>query len=112
MTIENRWSARYPAALPIEALGLPISCHNVSATGMQLSCPSINYRLLHERFEEGDLELTIELPDGVRVAGRARRVYASAYDDEYLIGVQLSGLSDAHQHSYLAYLRQLESKFA
>ena len=110
MTIENRRNARHVAALPIEMLGLPISCRNVSSSGMQLSCPSINYRLLHERFKDGDLELTIELPDGEKLIARARRVYASAYGDEYLIGIQLYGLSETHQPRFLAHLEQLTSK--
>ena len=109
MTIENRRNARYLAALPLQMLGLPIFCGNVSSSGMQLSCPSINYRLLHERFKDGDLELTIELPDGEKLIAQARRVYASAYGDEYLIGVQLAGLSETHQHNFLAYLEQLAS---
>ena len=110
MTIESRRNARYLAALPIETLGLPISCRNVSSSGMQLSCPSINYRLLHERFKDGELELTIELPDGGKLIAQARRVYASAYGDEYLIGVELSGLSETHQRHFLAYLEKLSSK--
>ena len=110
MAIENRRRARFSAALAIEAFGLPLTSRNVSKFGMQLSCPSMNYRLLHEHFEEGDVRLAIELAGGEQINADARRVYASSYDDEYLIGIVLSGFSEADEQSYLSYLARLDAK--
>ena len=101
---------RHPAALTIDAMGLPITSRNVSRSGLQLSCPSMNYRLLQERFEQGRIELAIELPGGEKVRAHARRIYASSYEDEYLIGVQLSALNEADEQAYTAYLEGLAVK--
>ena len=96
--------------MPIETIGLPIPSRNVSSSGMQLSCTCMNYRLMDEHFKEDALNLVIELPDGHKVNAQAKRKYASSYDDEYLIGVELVGLNALDQAAYTAYIERLGDK--
>lgn len=59
---------------------------NLSLTGAQVSCPAMIYRLISPQLETPPVPVTLTLENNV-LSIEARVVYASDYDDEFLLGL-------------------------
>lgn len=89
---EQRHHPRIPASLRVELGGFEFSTTNISVTGLQVACPGMIFDLLSDELEAA--ELVVVLPDQKRVRGRCRLVYASEWNDEYLLGLEFANFED------------------
>src|SRR5262245_47654948 len=87
---DTRRHPRYPAALPARIKGLPLLTRNISRSGVQVSCHSMNFALMFGTAGSDTVEIEIDLPGEDRFIALYRVVYASPIDEDHLVGLELT----------------------
>ncbi len=109
MTAAARASPRYVRQLDVDFDGLEIVTTNVSAGGIQVSCPEMRYAGLRAASTDDRAGFRLRLPGSqnwLRVEGSIR--YADLCDDEYLIGIKFEAMTGDASAQWAAYIRTLE----
>ena len=99
---EQRHHPRIPASLRVEFGGFEFSTTNISVTGLQVVCPSMIFDLLSDELEA--TELVVVLPDQQRVRGRCRLIYASEWNEEYLLGLEFASFEENGRELLKSYI--------
>ena len=121
-SIENRTSPRYRVYLQVEVngleltatnIGIELMANNISAYGMQITCPAFLIGRIQKLTDQGQFDNSIRLPvEGTPARVNAQAMYDSEIGEEHLIGLQLVDLEDSEKRKLDAYLQQLAEKNA
>ena len=121
-SIENRTSPRYRVYLQVEVngleltatnIGIELMANNISAYGMQISCPAFLIGRIQKLTDQGQFDVAIRLPvEGTPARANAQAMYDSEIGEEHLIGLQLVDLEDSEKRKLDTYLQQLADKNA
>lgn len=103
MSSDKRQEPRVRVALPVRVRGFSLTTVNLSVSGTQLSCPPMIYSLIGDQLKVPPVELELVLPGG-SVAAEAEVLYASGYEDEYLLGVRFVAFPGEGRRQLVDYL--------
>lgn len=120
--MEHRTSPRYRVYLQVEVngleltatnIGIELTANNISAYGMQISCPAFLIGRIQKLMDQGQFDVAIRLPvEGTPARVSAQAMYDSEVGEEHLIGLQLTDLKESEKNKLDAYLQELADKNA
>jgi hypothetical protein len=119
---ENRTSPRYRVYLQVEVngleltatnIGIELTANNISAYGMQISCPAFLMGRIRKLMDQGQFDVAIRVPvEGTPAKVNAQAMYDSEIGEEHLIGLQLIDLEESEKTKIDTYLQELANKNA
>ena len=111
--MELRDSPRYRVYLTVDIDGIELTANNISASGMQVSCPDFLYGRLQDTLESESFQVNTRLPMiETPCAANCKSVYHSEFGDEFLIGLQFLEFKNSDQQALGNYLQGLSDKNA
>jgi hypothetical protein len=120
--MENRINPRYRVYLQVELdgleltatnIGIELTANNISAYGMQISCPAFLVGRIQGLLDQDSFALKIRLPGSEGLCStHAQTVYDSEVGEEHLIGLQLVNLEEPEKLKIDAYLQDLADRNA
>jgi len=120
--MENRINPRYRVYLQVELdgleltatnIGIELTANNISAYGMQISCPAFLVGRIQGLLDQDSFALKIRLPGNESPCNsNAMAVYDSEVGEEHLIGLQLVNLEESEKLKIDAYLQDLADRNA
>jgi hypothetical protein len=120
--MENRVNPRYRVYLHVIINGIELTAtnigeemtaSNISAYGMQVSCPTFLMGRMKKLIDDDKFNVQIRLPNVSELCNvNAQAVYDSEVGEEHLIGLQLIDLIDSEKCKIDEYLQQLEDRNA
>jgi hypothetical protein len=109
---EKRRHPRYAVALPVSLRGLPLWTRNLSSSGLQVSCPAMNFGLLFGSGPREELEIELSAPNRRCLRLGCRVVYASQHGDEHLVGLEILRMSEADRTELEQLVETLAGRYA
>ncbi len=95
MVVENkRRYSRLSRRLPVAIRGLPLFTTNISFSGAQISCPSMQLGIIGKDLEAKSLSSDLKLPNNRSVRIDCAVIYVTEYADEHLIGLHFFRFKD------------------
>jgi uncharacterized protein YgfB (UPF0149 family) len=120
--MENRINPRYRVYLQVELdgleltatnIGIELTANNISAYGMQISCPAFLIGRIQGLLDQDSFAFKIRLPGNESPCiSNAMAVYDSEVGEEHLIGLKLINLEEHEKLKIDAYLQDLADRNA
>jgi len=107
MSAENRRQPRFCKRLKVLLGELELHTTNISAGGLQLSCPAMRMLALEKLQVNDPVQLSLELPAVPEVKMPCRLIYSNKAGNEWLIGFRFEQTGDPQVAPLAEYLARL-----
>lgn len=105
MGVEQRRAPRFARQLSVDINGLEIFTTDISASGLQVECPTMRFSAFKRAAPNNEVTLAVLMPhEDTRVTVRGQVRYADPTGDAYLIGIQFLSFAAQDDKRWQRYL--------